>query len=631
MKFIDRKVWGGATALLLACTASLATAQCNDHTPLRRAYFGDIHVHTSYSLDAAWRMGAQATPDDAYRFAKGAEISLPPFDAAGNSDRKVQLDRPLDFAMVADHAESLATVRYCSEFDAEEDKPWLCDTGPMALTFAGMLGRVVPGISIPCADDSPECLKAGAAVWQDTISAAQQHQDDCEFTAFIGYEWSGSAGRSNMHRNVVFRSDAVLARPISSRDEKHVEGLWQRLDEQCRDGGKGCEALTIPHNANLSQGKMFSELMSNGEALTAEVAERRARYERLAEIIQHKGASECYYGAGMEADELCAFERLSFSTFAGKYFPLLREEPANDSRYLRNALRNGLALEKSLQVNPFAFGFIGSTDTHVAASGAVAENYYVGHHGDQKMKENIDKPQFVDVVEQNGGGLAVLYAEENTRASLFDAMRRREAYATSGPRIGLRMFGAWDLPGNLCEQTDLVEQGYRQGVPMGATLRPPENAQAPRFVVAASADPGTRNLPGTPLKHVQIIKAWLDKEGNSHEKIYEIAGDAKSTASVNLDDCSQTGQGHQRLCAVWQDPDFNADDNALYYSRVIENPSCRWQQYVCNANNVSCDSSENIPEEFSACCDGSVPKTINERAWSSPIWVSSDRSKGQSE
>jgi hypothetical protein len=622
--------------LLLRCSRALAcgvlmgavfdvAAQCADFSVGRRAYFGDVHVHTSYSQDANWRMGTtQTTPDDAYRFARGARISLPPYDAAGQSLRSVQLQRPLDFAAVTDHGESQGDVRICADPDYVGPGAWMCRKGPLVQLAVHFASRYLP-IETLCAPGDAGCAVATLAVWEETIGAARSHNAECDFTTFIGYEWSGMDGPSNLHRNVIFSGDAVIAQPISELQARSPEALWDALDEQCRDAGTGCEAITIPHNANLSDGKMFAPTTTAGEAMSPTVAEQRQRYERLVELIQHKGDSECYYGAGIGIDELCNFEKLPYSNFLQKYVSVLGEPPANDGRYVREGLREGLRLERALGINPFVPGFIGGTDTHISAPGAVDERDYTGNHGAQHITGQGDLPQFPDLIEQNPGGLAVLYAEQNTRESLFAAMQRREAYATSGPRIGLRFFGGWELPPDLCEQVDLVPQGYQRGVPMGGVL-PEASAAAPAFVITAVADAGTPTSPGTALQHMQVIKNWVDDNGQSQEAIFEVAGNADNGADVDLASCEPRGQGAEQLCAVWRDPAFDPAQSAFYYARVLENPSCRWQQHICARNKVDCSAPEAVPAELASCCDAATPKTIQERAWSSPIWYRSPAS-----
>ena len=591
---------------------------CQDMTPTRRAYFGDSHVHTGYSLDAWSRMGAQTTPDDAYNFARGEKLLLPPFGVAAGKQRSLKLSRPLDFAAVTDHAEDMAMVRICSDPQYDGHDSNSCGSrGPQAILTQFIYKKLAQwtgdGSWHHCGLDGGRCDAARVDVWQDTIAAATRHNAPCEFTTFNGYEWSGGLERSNMHRNVIFANDSVIEMPLGSRDYPHVEQLWQALDAQCLST-EGCDVVTIPHNSNLSMGNMFSPLMSNGEPMTQAVAERRQRYERLAEIVQQKGESECYYQAGLTEDELCSFAKLSFSSFAGRYIPFIAEEPQNDSRYLREALREGLRIEKTLGVNPFTPGFIGSTDTHIAAAGGVEESTYAGHHGSMSLTEDQKR---VDIVEYTPGGLAVLYAEQNTRESLFAAIKRREAYATSGTRIGLRLFAGADLPEGMCDSPDLAALGYQHGVPMGADLNDSDlGGQAPVFVVAASAD----GEAGQPLQRLQIIKNWVDDSGVSREAVVDVAGDANNGAGVDAASCRTSGQGASNLCARWQDPAFDAGQNAFYYARAVENPSCAWTGHACVANQVNCSNPDSVPESLAYCCDSTVPKTVQERAWSSPIW-----------
>ncbi len=614
---------GRGAALVCSALASAVApetlARCADFTAERRAYFGDLHVHTSYSQDANWRMGTtQTTPDDAYRFARGARITLPPYDASGASLRAVQLQRPLDFAAVTDHAESLGEVRLCADPAYDGPGAWLCHSGPVVRMVTGLASRFLP-VATLCNEGDADCAAATRAAWQDTIDAAARHDAVCDFTTFIGYEWSGMDQMSNLHRNVIFRTDATLEAPVSALQAATPEALWRALDAGCRDTVDGCEAITIPHNANLSDGKMFAPTTTAGEAIGPALASQRQRYERLVELIQHKGDSECYFSVGPGIDELCNFEKLPYSNFLQKYAGFLGEPPADDGRYVREGLRSGLRLERESGVNPFTPGFIGGTDSHISAPGAVDERDYKGNHGAQHISGRGDSPQFPDRLEQNPGGLAVLYAEQNSREALFAAMQRREAYATSGPRIGLRFFGSWDFPADLCERADLVRHGYRDGVPMGGDL-PEARSAAPAFLVTATMDAGTPAAPGTALQHIQIIKNWVDDSGRSRELIYPAAGEPENGADVDLASCAPRGTGAEQLCGVWRDPAFDPAQSAFYYARVVENPSCRWQQHICANSRVDCHAPDTVPDALASCCDGSVPRTIQERAWSSPIW-----------
>jgi len=295
--------------------------------------------------------------------------------------------------------------------------------------------------------------------------------------------------------------------------------------------------------------------------------------------------------------------------------PWLAEPPANDSRYLREALREGLRLERSLGINPFAGGFIGSTDSHIAAPGGVEEGNYGGHHGAQNIDPSAPlSAQLVDRMEQNPGGLAVIYAEENTRESLFAGMQRREAYATSGPRIGLRFFAGADFDDGLCDSRQLLESAYRNGVPMGGELSAALPG-GPEFVVSATADPE-----GLALQRLQVIKVWVDGDGTSREQVVDVAA-ANMDAGVDPSSCEPIGAGPSSLCTVWRDRDYEAGQSAVYYARVIENPSCRWHTRVCVANRVDCASPDTVPEGLRDCCSADTPRVIQERAWSSPIWL----------
>jgi len=313
-------------------------------------------------------------------------------------------------------------------------------------------------------------------------------------------------------------------------------------------------------------------------------------------------------------DELCAFEQQPLDNLAGYDNP-----PRPDTGFARRVLLRGMALEEGLGINPYRLGFVGSTDTHLGAGGAVTEWDYIGH-GDKGVSavERVP-PGLPDVLNHNPGGLAVLWAEENSRDALFEALRRREVYGTSGPRIISRFFGGWDLAADLCDRTDRVERAYAAGVAMGGQLQP-SPGNSPRFLVIANADPGTAEHPGTPLQRVQIIKGWITATGEWREKVIDVAGDAGNGASVDTSTCSPHGTGAVELCTVWTDPDFRSDERAYYYSRVLENPTCRWSQRICAARGVDCDRPETVGEGLEACCGPQHRKVIQERAWSSPIW-----------
>jgi hypothetical protein len=620
----------GALCLLAALPAtgferSEEREPCAEQAPLRRAFFGDTHVHTTFSFDAN-ALGTRNTPRDAYRFARGEPLGLQPYDAEDRALRSARLERPLDFAIVTDHAELLGETRICATPGLPGYDSIVCRVvrrWPLISYF--LVNSRIFNVSDPqrfsfCGADGSACLEAAAGPWMEIQRAAEEAYDRssaCRFTSFVGYEWSGNPDSNMIHRNVIFRNAVVPELPTSYVDENRPEGLWRHLHEDCLDRGNGCDVLTIPHNSNLSGGWLFRVETPEGGPISRDEALARAALEPLVEVMQHKGDSECRLEADSE-DELCGFEKIPFATMDQQPFPFLWKEPPRMA-FVRAALGEGLAQEERLGVNPFKYGLIASTDTHIGTPGLVEERGYPGH-GAGGDTTRVAVPRMPDSLAFNPGGLAVLWAEENSRDALFAAMRRREAYGTSGPRILVRFFGGWDFPDDLCERRDLVEEGYAHGVPMGGDLpERPARAKAPRFALSALRDPGTPANPGALLQRAQIVKVWLEA-GAVREHVFEVAGDPESGAGVDPRTCQRTGPGFDALCGVWSDPSFEAGQRALYYARVVENPSCRWSTFVCNANGVDCDHPGGVPSELRACCDPGLHRTIQERAWTSPIW-----------
>ncbi len=606
---------------------------CASHDPLMQPWFGDLHVHTRYSLDASTQ-DTRTTPEQAYRFARGEEIGIQPWGENGDPERSLALSRPLDFAMVSDHAELIGEVRMCNTPGVQGYSSWQCMLyrhfprgafylfNYMATMKASHLGM--------CGDDGAMCKQAAIAPWQEMQEAAERHYDrsaNCRFTSFVGYEWTGMQADSggNLHRNIVFRNENVPALPSSFIDNPGAQKLWLSLDEECNSKDGNCDSLVIPHNSNLSAGYMFSSVADNGTPMTAEYARLRKRFEPLVEVMQHKGASECYFKAGLTRDELCAFEQLPKDNIAG-----YDNEPRKNTGFLRRVLNDGLLLEKKLGTNPYQFGIIASTDTHLGAPGAAEEDRFLGHGGAGVPARDEVPPGLPDELEYNPGGLAVLWAAENSRDALFDAMRRREAYGTSGPRIVSRFFASWDFAENLCSASDIVQQAYASGVPMGSELGQSPSATAgraaPEFLVIASQDAGTKNSPGNALQRIQIIKGWIDTSGKRHERVVDVAGDPDNGAAVDINSCKTTGTGFANLCAIWTDDQFDPAERAYYYSRVVENPSCRWSQRICNANAVDCSNPDTIGEGLEGCCATEHRPVIQERAWSSPVWYKPEAS-----
>ena len=619
--------------------------ECVGRDPLRTAYFGDLHVHTAFSMDA--RVGGLvAKPDDAYRFARGEAIGLPPLDVNGVGLRTAQLERPLDFAAVTDHAEWLGETSLCTRpgspsydsrgcriFRGDEDS---LPAGPAALG-ARMMG-VATADGRPeevCGPDSSWCRSEVESVWEQTRAAAERAYDRtsaCEFTSFLAWEYSGTPGRSKVHRNVILRNEIAPELPISWLDEPEPAGLWRRLKELCIDTDSGCDALAIPHNPNLSNGRMFTA--TYGDLSIAEQqsqAALRAEIEPLVEMMQIKGESECRNGMFHVvggADELCDFEKIRSGLSpepedCGEGYgsgAIMGQGCISRLDFVRYALIEGLREEARIEVNPYRFGFIGSTDTHNATPGDVEEYSYVGNDGleDETTALRLSPNRtFAGVakLQSNPGGLMGVWAEENSRDALFDAMRRRETFATSGPRIMPRLFGGWGYADDLCDSAEMTAQSYAGGIPMGGELpeRPPD-AKAPAFAVSALRDAGTKARPGTLLQRIQIIKGWVGEDGRFNQAIHDVAGSADNGASVDPLTCEARGPGVDSLCNVWRDPDFDPEQAAVYYARVLENPSCRWQAREC----VS------LPEEArpAGSDDPQVPRFIQERAWTSPIWYS---------
>jgi len=603
-------------------TRSEERAPCADYDALRAVRWGDLHVHTRYSLDASTQ-DTRNTPADAYRFARGERLGIQPYDDAGRALRSVVLERPLDFAAVTDHAELFGEVAICQTpgLPGHDSLPCRIYRGWPRLAFFLMNSRASMGRRYAfCGPDGRDCLDAARGPWRAMQQAAEQAYDRsaaCTFTSFVGYEWTGSGGMdaSNLHRNVIFRNAVVPELPTSFVDGTDPAFLWHELDRLCRDRGEGCDAIVIPHNSNLSAEKMWPLAGADGRPLGREQAALRARSEPLVEIIQHKGGSECRLGAGT-SDEDCSFELLPYDTMRGVQREADRRVPG-PRNFVRTIVGEGLVEHERLGVNPFKLGFIGSTDTHLGTPGYVNERRHVGHGGAGPPVTEIPTG-LPDRIEFNPGGLAGVWSEENSRDSVFAALARRETFATSGPRISVRFFGGGNYPQDLCERGDLAARGYAGGVPMGGDLTPSPSS-APTFVLSALRDPGTPARPRVGLQRAQIVKLWVE-DGRVREAVHPVAGTADDGADVDLATCMPHSTGPDALCSVWRDPDFDASQSALYYARVLEDPTCRWSTWVCNANAIDCSEPDAVPEELAGCCDPAYPRTIQERAWTSPIW-----------
>ena len=637
--------------------------RCTDFDPLRRPFFGDIHVHTSYSLDATLR-GTRLGPMDAYRFAQGATIGLPPYDDLGEPLRTATLDRRLDFAAVTDHAEFFGVVGACQDpassaytrlgcqyFRNHPDDAFLM----MNVRTTGRWRRPLPRL---CGRDGHACDAAALDLWRAEQQAAEVAYDRsprCSFTSFVAYEWTSTPvvgarnAAANFHRNVIFRNNRVPLYPITALDQPDVEGLWEQLHAQCLDTDTGCDVLTVPHNPNLSQGDYFTPIDRNGRPIDAAYAGQRLAMEPLIEVYQHKGDSECLPGVG-SGDEQCGFEKVPYTNLADA--SRQRFDTPMRQGFIRYALGQGLVLGDRLGINPFTYGFVAGTDTHVTTAGAVQEDGFQGGGGLGGGSAQGALRALPDQAYFSAGGLAVLYAEENSREALFAAMRRREAYGTSGPRIRVRVFGGWDFKPGWCSAPDLVEKGYDRGVPMGGRLtNPPTRRSRPTFAIAAQRDPGTARHPGAPLQRLQVIKGWLDRETKTPKtRVFDVAGNVHDGDGIDIDTCSLGDGGASRLCTVWTDPSFDPSERAYYYVRVLEVPSCRWTTHFCvnrgfdcahpttpvdraccdpvlGLHTSQCGSREpgstqcgRFRARNDSCCQPRVSPTIQERAWTSPIW-----------
>jgi hypothetical protein len=610
---------------------------CAQYTPLRQAFFGDLHVHTALSSDA-FGFDVRLGPDDAYRYAFGETIRIPPLDREGRGTRPVKIDRPLDFAAVTDHAEFLGESAICADPDHPKKNSAFCEIINSGGRHPQLLLRIMSPIvwrdSELCGDKDQDCITASRSTWADTVSIAEAWNDtssSCARVTFPAYEWSSHRLGSNFHRNVIFRNANVPEQPLSYLEVNREWELWERLRAECLDAEGDCDVLAIPHNSNISNGRMFAVDYpdTNSGEEQRERARLRMRLERIIEVMQHKGDSECRNGISSVLggpDEFCGFEKFEDlplerwgapgECYEGRFadwIPHLGPDCISKLSYARYALTEGLKERRRLGLNPFQFGFMASTDTHNAMPGGVEEKSFAGHLGSadasptQRAALNTEEGN----TSNNPGGLIGIWAEENSRDSLFDSMQRREVFGTSGPRIRPRFFASWEFPSTLCDDPQMISKAYATGVPMGSELPEPSKEKSPTFLLTALRDPGTRDSAGGLLQRIQVIKGWADTEGRTHQAIFDIAGGAND-ADVDPETCRTRGAGHESLCAVWQDPTFDPAIEAVYYARILENPSCRYSAWEC----LKLSGSKRPP----ACDDGSVKQIQQERAWTSPIW-----------
>lgn len=577
--------------------------------------WGDTHVHSSFSMDANTMGNTRLDPAAAYRFARGEAV-------VANNGMTAKLDAPLDFLVVSDHAEYMGLLPALRA----EDETLLRDPVGRRLS-EGILGdaarqyEVVSELIGSLMASKPLIDNADFRrnIWRDITALADAHNDPGNFTALIGYEWSAMPSGDNLHRVVIYRDDAETAAqmvPRSSFEGEDPENLWTFMEEyEAATGGK---ILAIPHNPNMSNGQMFSLEQADGRAFDADYARRRVRHEPLAEITQFKGDSESHPFLSPD-DEFADFENWDYGNIG---VPAVRKKQSQlRYEYLREAFKNGLGESARLGINPYKVGVIGSTDSHTSLATAAEYDFWGKLSSMEPSPTRLAPPEFAATDTSIfswsfvASGYAAVWAEENTRASIFEAMRRREVYATTGSRITLRFFGGWSYGEDDAHRPDAVRIGYKGGVPMGGDLpavSEPDSA-APRFLVRALKDPNAGNL-----DRIQIVKGWRDAEGQLCERVYDVAlggknrrglmGDVREIAStVDSQTATYTNTaGAAELSAYWEDPDFDATEHAFYYVRVLEIPTPRWTSY--DAVRLGAD------------LDPRTPREIQDRAYSSPIW-----------
>ncbi|MDH5286849.1 MAG: DUF3604 domain-containing protein [Betaproteobacteria bacterium] len=580
-----------------------------------RVYFGDTHLHTSFSADAGM-IGNTLGPEEAYRFAKGETVK-------SSTGVTARLARPLDFMVVADHAENLGLA------------PLLMakDPGLMATEFGRELRKRIDAGDLPGAWDYWSKAKSAGkdplagqqqiyrTAWQKLTDAAEKHNEPGRFTAFIGFEWTSAYERNNLHRNVIFRggkknADTII--PFSAFDSVDPEDLWKWMASYEQRTGE--QLLAIPHNGNLSNGLMFDQVtLTAKKPLDRDYAQRRARWEPLYEVTQMKGTGEAHPLLSPN-DEFANFEIWD----KGQLGPAPKTKDMIPREYAREALKRGMAYEAKFGVNPFKFGMIGSSDSHTSLATTTEDNFFGKVAAVEPSPDPIrfneviggigGKPEIAIYARQtSASGLAAVWARDNTREALWDAMARREVYATSGTRLVVRVFAGYDFSARDLERSDFAANGYAKGVPMGGELKAAPAGKAPNFLVVAR-----RDADGANIDRLQVVKGWLDKDGKPQEKVYDVAwsGNRKPGKdgklppvgnTVNVADASYTNAiGAPYLATHWKDPAFDPKQRAFYYVRVLEIPTPRWTTYDAKFFKVA------LPKD--------VPASIQDRAYTSPIW-----------
>jgi hypothetical protein len=582
----------------------------DDHFP-NRVLFGDTHLHTAWSTDAGM-IGGTLGPDVAYRISRGETVT-------SHLGWRVKLIRPLDFLVVADHAENLGLADFIERSDPiilgnETGRKWhdMVKAGNGYDAFIEWLR----------AGETDLIKEPGMAesVWSRVVENAEKYNQPGVFTAFIGYEWTSHPGGNNMHRVVVFRDGADKAGqvlPFSQYDSVDPEDLWATLaDYEATTGGR---VLAIPHNGNLSNGLMFDpEKTYSGGLITKSYVDTRIRFERLVEVTQQKGDGETHPLLSPD-DAFANFETLDAANLNGT---VAKTPDMLPKEYAREALKQGLRLEKEVGTNPYKFGMVGSSDNHTALPTTREENNFSKASFVEPSAERYEHPLIVapdpknsiNLKDVGAAGLAAVWARENTRESIWDAMARKETYATTGTRMRVRVFGGWDFAAEEVTRPDFARSGYAGGVPMGGDLTAAPEGRTPRFMIRALRDPDGANL-----DRIQIIKGWMDVKGKLHERVYDVAVsdgreiNAEGVATepvgdtVNVEDASYTNAiGDALLMGYWVDSDFDPAERAFYYVRVLEIPTPRWPAYDAKFFGID------MPDD--------VRMKLQERAYTSPIW-----------
>jgi hypothetical protein len=601
---------------LFCLPLSLAVA---DDQPTR-AYFGDTHLHTSFSPDAGMA-GTKVGPNDAYRFVLGETVT-------SSTGQAATISRPLDFVVIADHAENLGL----EDAIANSDPGLLSDPLGKELYDLVKAGKGVDAFNLlvqKMAKGTEAKIKSESMLrnaWTKIMELADQYNNPGEFTAFIGYEWTSQPGGNNLHRVVVFRGDKASVEPVlpfSLFDSENAEDLWDYM--AAYEKNTGGQVLAIPHNGNLSSGMMFApKYQTDGKPIDKDYAEMRSRWEPIVEVTQSKGTGEAHPFLSPD-DELADFEIVDTTNLGGT---AQRTTDMIQYEYARPALKMGLEFEQSLGANPFKFGMVGSTDSHAGLPATREDNWWgkapflepsPNRWKDVLIRSSLDPALDLTALQLAASGLAGVWATDNTREAIWDAMARKEVFGTTGTRLQIRVFGGYGFGSDDLSQTDLATKGYASGVPMGSDLTDAPEGASPGFLVEAMRDPLGANL-----DRIQIVKGWLDENGASQEEIYNVVwsnadvraldaqGNLASVGStVNEMEATYSNSiGADALRGFWQDPDFDPAQKAFYYARVMEIPTPRWLAY----DRKNYDLYDEMPED--------VRYSSQERAYSSPIWYS---------